>query len=443
MSKEKKILAFGAGKISKPCVQYLLRRGYKVMVVDQFEQNVLRTAGGHPNAVPVVGNAVAESEKYIREFAPDVVVCMLPTAFMAQTAKTCLDEGVSMIGASYAKEPVRALDAEAKAKGLRILCEMGVDPGIDHMSAVHKIKEIQAAGGEIESFVSVCGALPDLSANNNPIGYKLSWAPESLVGASLRDARIMTDGAVREMNGGTTYQNPSFMEIKGLGWFETYCNADSIPYLEAYGIDGASTIERGTLRYPGWCEMVTHMQKLRIFDEEPRDFGGYTYAALTKELCGMAGDGRGAKACAAEFLGVEPYSTSIMKLEWLGLFDEKPVMPANGSLRDMITAIYGQKLVFEPGEKDIVVMQHQYVVREKCGARKRVTSTMVDRGVVSEESAIARTTGLPMGIGAHLAASGAVKGTGVLIPTTEDIYVPALEELGREGISFAEHEEEA
>lgn len=442
MITEKRVLVLGTGKISKPCIQYLLRRGYKVMAVDQFEQNVMKATAGHPNALPVLGNAVAEPEKYIREFAPDVVVCMLPTAFMVQIAKACLAEGVSMIGASYAKAPMREMDAEFKAKGIKAFCEMGVDPGIDHMSAVRKIREIQDSGGTIDSFVSVCGALADLSANNNPIGYKLSWAPESLVGASTRDAKIMVDGVVKEMNGGTTYQNPSFMEIKGLGWFEAYCNADSTPYLEAYGITGAKTIIRGTLRYPGWCEMVTQMQKLNMFDEKSRNFEGYTYASLMKELCGMAGSERCAKECTARFLNVEPYTTVMMKLEWLGLFDERPVALAKGSLRDLITAVYGEKLVFGPDEKDLVVMQHQYIVSYENGTKRRVTSTMIDRGVVSEESAIARTTGLPMGIGAHLVASGVVKNCGVLIPSTEDIYVPALEELGKEGVVFTEHEEE-
>lgn len=442
MIKEKKVLALGAGKISKPCVQYLLKQGYKVMVVDQFEKNVKRTSAGHPNALPIVGNAVAKPEKYIREFKPDVVVSMLPTAYMVQIAKACLAEGVSMIGASYAKAPMRELNADFKAKGLIALCEMGVDPGIDHMSAVCKIREIQTAGGKIESFVSMCGALPDLSANNNPIGYKLSWAPESLVGASKRDAKIMVDGVIREMNEGSTYQNPSFVEIKGLGWFESYCNADSTPYLEAYGINETKTIIRGTLRYPGWCEMVTQMQKLNLFDEEPRSFEGYTYASLMKELCGLAKSEPYVKNSVARFLDVAPSSTVMMKLEWLGLFDEKPVALANGSLRDLITAVYGDKLVFGPDEKDIVVMQHEYTVSYRNGNRRRVTSTMVDRGIVAEESAIARTTGLPMGIGAHLVVSGAVKNRGVLIPSTEDIYVPALKELAKEGIMFNEHDEE-
>lgn len=346
-----------------------------------------------------------------------------------------------MIGASYAKEEMRALDAEARAKGLRLLCEMGLDPGIDHMSAVEKIKEIQAKGGVIESFVSVCGALADFSANNNPIGYKLSWAPESLVGASKRSAKIQIDGKLIDMPDGETYQHPVFMEIYGLGWFETYCNADSTPYLEAYGIQSAKTIKRGTLRYPGWCDMVTQMQKLQLFEEDVRDFSGHTYAALVKELAGCKDSSEPAKTCVAKFLGIPEYATSMLKLEWLGFFEENQVEPQKGSARDVVTKLYGKKLVFAPGELDLIAMQHEYIVHyPDSGKRQRITSTLVDRGNVDEESAIARTTGVPIGIGAHFVATGVVKDHGVLIPTTEDIYVPALAELAKEGLHFTERE---
>lgn len=199
------ILVLGSGSVSRPCVQYLLKHGHRVTVVDKYEANIQRTLAGHPNGTAVVGDAVADAAGYIRKYLPDVVICLLPTAFMAATAKTCLAEGVSMIGASYVKEEIRSLHSEAKKKGIKILCEVGLDPGVDHMSAVDKIKELQANGGVIESFVSFCGALPDLGSNNNPIGYKLSWAPESLVGASKRTARILVDGEKIEMLDGATY----------------------------------------------------------------------------------------------------------------------------------------------------------------------------------------------------------------------------------------------
>ncbi len=437
----KKVLVLGSGSISRPCVQYLLRQGHAVTVVDLVEANVKRTLAGHPNGIAVVGNGVADAAQLIREQGPDVVVCLLPTVFMAQTAKTCIDAGVSMIGASYVKDEMRQLDAEARRRGVKILCEAGLDPGIDHMSAVSKIHELQAGGGVVESFVSLCGALPDLASNTNPIGYKLSWAPASLIGASTRSARIMEGGKTIDMPNGVTYQNPWFSYVEGLGWFEAYANADSLPYLEAYGIAEARTITRGTLRYFGWCDMVTQMQKLLLFQEEPRDFSKHTYASLMKELAGCL-NAKSACEGVAKFLKIAPYSLPMLKLAWLGFFDERPVVPQNGCLRDVTSGLYAEKLVFSPGERDLVAMQHEYVVSYPAtGKKKKVISTMVSTGSVDEDTAIARTTGLPMGIAAQLVLSGRVKNDGVLIPATEDIYKPALEALVNEGIHFTEKEE--
>lgn len=435
----RKALVLGAGSVSRPCVQYLLRRGHAVTVVDILPDNASRAVGGHQNGTAIAGNGAGDAARLIAEQSPDVVVCLLPTAFMAQTAEVCVDAGVPMIGASYVNDQTRALGAKAQDRGVIILCEAGLDPGIDHMSAVKKIRELQAGGDEIESFVSVCGALPDLSSNTNPIGYKLSWAPASLIGASRRSARIMIDGAVIDLPDGAAYQKPSFSYVEGLGWFETYSNADSLPYLEAYGIASARTIARGTLRYFGWCDMVTQMQKLRLFDEDEMDFSDHTYASLMKTLA-RCPDASSAQDGAAAFLGAEPYSLPMMKLAWLGFFDEIPVTPRRGSLRSVTARLYADKLVFSPGESDVVAMQHEFVVSRPGGVRRKITSTLVSRGCVDEDTAIARTTGLPMGIAADLVLSGAVKGGGVRIPTTEDIYEPCLEALDEEGICFQERE---
>lgn len=443
MSDTKKVLALGSGSVSRPCVQYLLKQGYRVVVVDIDEKSLKRTLNGHPNGTAVVGDAVGNTAGLIREHRPDVVVCLLPTRFMVQTAKTCIDEGVPMVGASYVKEEMRALDASAREKGVAVLCEVGLDPGIDHMSAVATIRSIQAEGGRIDGFWSVCGALPDLGSNTNPMGYKLSWAPASLIGASKRSARIMRDGEQVDLPDGETYQYPSLVEIAGLGWFEAYANADSLPYIEGYGIPEAKSIFRGTLRYPGWCDMITQMQKLRLFDEDEKDLSGYTFASLMRDIVGCNDKTRTVRSAVAEYLGLETYSLAIEKMEWLGLFDDLPVQPQKGSHMDVVSYLYAQKLVFSPGEMDLVAMQHQYEVSyPKTGKRKLIVSTLVDRGSVDEDTSISRTTGMPLGIAAHLILSGAVKGKGVLIPTTEDIYVPALKELEKEGIRFAETETE-
>lgn len=443
MTKTKNVLALGSGSVSRPCIQYLLKHGYHVTVVDLSERNIRRTLMEHPNGVGVIRNAVTDAAELIREYKPDAVICLLPTAYLAQTAKICVNAGVSMIGASYASNELWALDEEARNKGIKILCEVGVDPGIDHMSAVSKIREIQKDGGVIESFISVCGALPDFASNTNPIGYKLSWAPASLIGASKRSASIMVDGRTIHLPDGVTYQNAEFFHVAGLGWFESYANANSLPYLKAYGITEAKTIKRGTLRYFGWCDMVTQMQKLNLFDETEREFRGYTYSSLMKEITGCNGSPASAKQCAAKFLGIDENSLAILKLEWLGLFEETPVKPQNDSLRAILSARYEEKLTFDPKEMDLVIMQHEYkVFYPNTGKRKKYISTLVEKGLVDGDTAISVTTGLPIGVACRLVLEEVVEGCGVLIPTTEDIYKPAMMELAKEGIRFTEREQD-
>ena len=437
----KKALALGAGSVARPCVQYLLRKGYLVISADLEERNVLRVLDGHVGGIPVVADASANASGLIAEHAPDVVVCLLPTALMVKTAQACIDAGVPMVGASYVKDELRALSGAAAARGVAILCESGLDPGIDHMSAVEKINSIKASGGVIEGFRSVCGALPDLGSNTNPFGYKLSWAPASLIGASKRSARIMEDGEWIDYPDGETYQHPELHEIAGLGCFEAYANADSEPYVDGYGIPGVKSIYRGTLRYPGWCELISEMQKLGLFSEDKRDFSGRTTASLIREAIGSPGEAKPLRGGTAEYLGLTGYSAVIEKLEWLGLFEEKPVKPKKGSMMDVISALYAEKLQYAPGERDLIAMCHRFdVFFPRTGERKQITSTLIERGSVDADTAIARTTGLPMGIMAHLLLTGAVSEKGVLIPTTKEIYEPALAILAEEGIRFKDTE---
>lgn len=439
----KKALILGAGSVARPCVQYMLKKGHHVVCVDMVEENVLRVLDGHPNGTPVVGDAAANMAGLIREHAPDVLVSLLPTLFMVKVAKACIEAGVPMVGASYVKDEMRELSASAKERGVSILCEMGLDPGIDHMSAVEKIDELKAAGGIVESFWSVCGALPDLGSNTNPFGYKLSWAPSSLIGASKRSARIMVGGEKIDYPGGTAYQHPALVEIGRLGCMETYANADSLPYIESYGIPNVKSIYRGTLRYPGWCELVSVMQNLRLFDEKTQDFSCRTHASVIRETIGASGAGKALAEQVAEYLGLPVYSAAIAKLEWLGLFEETLVAPEKGSMMDVVSCRYAEKLQFSPGEKDLVAMQHRYdVFFPQDGKRKRITATMIQTGSVDADTAIARTTGIPMGIGAHLTLSGEVTQKGVLLPTAKEIYKPALSALAEEGLIFDVKEED-
>ncbi len=260
----------------------------------------------------------------------------------------------------------------------------------------------------MEGFWSACGALPDLGSNTNPLGYKLSWAPASLIGASKRSARIMVGGSQVGYPDGETYQHPSLVEIDDLGCFEVYANADSLPYIEGYGISGVKDIYRGTLRYPGWCELISAMQQLRLFEEDVRDFSGRTHASLIREAIGVTGAQGPLGEQVAQYLGLPVYSAVVEKLEWLCLFDETPVAPEKGSIMDVVSRRYAEKLQFSPGERDLVVMRHRYdVFFPETGKRKRITATMVQTGSVDADTAIHRADdGNPDG---RCGASGSVR----------------------------------
>ncbi|NLI95203.1 MAG: saccharopine dehydrogenase, partial [Synergistaceae bacterium] len=224
------VLVFGAGRVARPCVQYLLKDpSTRVTVVDVDESNLSRVLENHPRGEGIVSDAGNQARELILRTNPDLVLNLLPAAFMYPVAKLCVEMGKPMVNPSYIKDDMKSLDKPAKEAGVTLLCELGLDPGIDHMSAARTVRRIRESGGRVESFRSVCGALPSAEANTNPWGYKLSWAPASLIGASKRDARVMLDGEVHEWKDGKTYEHVHLEEMGPLGWFEVYANADSLP----------------------------------------------------------------------------------------------------------------------------------------------------------------------------------------------------------------------
>ncbi|WP_270553889.1 saccharopine dehydrogenase C-terminal domain-containing protein [Cloacibacillus evryensis] len=435
----KKVLVLGAGRIAKPCISYLMAKDYEVYVADISQENIERCIDGKKNGHALVGDVLPNLAKSIDDISPDIVICLLPQPCMAQAAKVCVDKGVDYVNPSYIKDEMRALDGPAKEKGVTLLCELGLDPGIDHMSASKTIEEIHENNGKVLSFKSWCGALPALAANNNPLGYKLSWAPSSLVHASRRDARIVRDGKVILWPNGETYAHAGLIEVKGLGWFEEYANADSTPYVKTYNMPEVKEVYRGTLRFPGWCEMICKMQDLGLYDDRKRSFKGKTYADVTRELVGV-GKEENLKEALRSFLELENCSFVMMKLEWLGLLDETTVPIEYGDMYDFVECLYKDKLGFASGEEDLSVMMHRYVV-EYPDRRVVKTSTLIDYGSSDTDFSVAKLTGLPPAIGAQLILEGKINKKGVISPTMPEVYEPELEELKKLGIEFKETEE--
>ena len=304
------------------------------------------------------------------------------------------------------------------------------------------MRHIRQQGGKVESFRSICGALPAAEANTNPWGYKLSWAPASLIGASKRDARVLLDGTVQEWKDGKTYEHVHLEETPPLGWFEVYANADSLPYLDCYGIPEAHTIYRGTIRYVGWCETIVAMNALSLVETEEQDFTGMTFKGFMARQAGEADPAKAEEAVCKKF-GIGRHSAIFERFAWLGLFDDRLLPIEKGSPRDVISFLFGEKLVYSEGERDLVILKDEIVAfYPESGKRLKHTSTLVDFGIPGGDTSIARTTGLPPAIAARFILEGVIRATGVLAPVLPEITVPVLAELDREGVVLEEKEEQ-
>ena len=434
----KHVLILGAGRIARPCVKYLQKCEWlKLTIVEASRENLERVAGDHPRTTALNQALPEDVAGFITAQKPDLVMSLLPTEFRGRVADACLKAGVNLMFPSYSDATIRAMEPRLKEAGLTWLIELGVDPGIDHMSAARTINQVHAKGGKVESFTSVCGAIPSAEANTNPWGYKLSWAPESLIGASRRTARIMQDGKVVEWPDGATYEHVHLEEVEGLGWYEVYANADSLPYLETYHIPEAKSIYRGTIRYVGWSETIVAMNALGLFSQEPDDLAGLSFRAFTARKCGAARSADAGQALCAR-LGLKPSSAIYLRLKWLGFLEDRPLPAGLACSRDVVRVLYGERLYFEPSERDLIVLKDEVVATYPDGRRERHTSTLIDFGIPDDDSSIARTTGLPPAIVARLFLEGRIPGHGLVLPTLPEIYGPCLAELEKEGIHLQE-----
>jgi len=378
-----------------------------------------------------------------------VVISMLPWLLHPKAAKVALEEGKHFCTTSYVSDYMNGLDEEAKSKNLIFLNECGVDPGLDHMSAQKIIDEVHAAGGKIVSFHSICGALPAPDANDNPFGYKFSWAPRGVLLASRSEAQYLKDGAKVEIGveqGGIFDPKHVTQEtFDGVGDLEWYLNRDSVKYIDIYKIPEVQTIVRGTYRFPGWCTTIKAIADLGLTDTDKKEgLEGKTYNAWMAEMFGTGGSDNSAKGAVAAKLGLAEDSDVIKNLDWVGLFDAEKVITADTWI-DALCVIFKEKLVYQDGEKDMLAMKHTFQVENADGSKATIMSQMVDFGLdgcrtnIGDNSSIARTVGLPLACAVRAILDGRLKGlAGVLRPTTPELYNLILEEMETLGVTFKE-----
>ncbi len=433
----KKVLVLGAGLVAGPLVRYLLNVDeFTVTVASRTVERAQALTGSASNGVALSLNVKDEAalEALIAEH--DLSISLLPYVYHPTVARLCVKHRKQMVTTSYVKPEMQALDAQAKEAGVILLNEIGVDPGIDHMSAMEVVHQIEAKGGTLLSFTSNTGGLPAPEANDNPFNYKFSWAPRGVVLAGKNPAKFLKDGEVIDVPGPELFSYHWPCDIKGFGELEVYPNRDSMPYIETYGIPTVTSMFRGTLRYPGWCDTLKKIVDLGFLDETERDdIAGLTYGGLLARL--ISSDGTDLKTDLAAFLGIAADSDPIARMEWLGLLSDNAIPAEDNTYLDVLASRMLATMEYAPGERDMLVMQHEFVAEYKDRTEK-ITSTMIDYGIPGGDSSMSRLVGLPAAVASRMILQGEINLTGVHVPMIAEIYKPVLAELATMGISFQE-----
>lgn len=437
----KKILVLGAGMVSRPLVRYLLDQpDYFVKMASRTVSKAEKIINSHERGEAETLNVSDEKqlEKLISE--SDVTVSFLPYTYHVKVAKLCIKHKKHLVTTSYVSDEMKKLDGQAKNARILLLNECGLDPGIDHMSAMRIIHDIETNGGKVISFRSTTGALPSHEANNNPFGYKFSWSPRGVLLASRNAAKWLENGKEVSIRGEKLFENYTIQDVPEAGSFENYPNRNSVPYKQIYGLKHATTVYRGTFRMTGWCETMRRIVALGWLGDKPvSGFSGKTYGDLTRKLIG-AGSKDDLSQAVARFLGLKSYSAVIKRLEWLGLFSDEPLPDDRNNPLDYLNVLTLKKMSLKPEERDMVVMHHEFVA-EYPSKKEYITSTLVDYGIPNGDSSVSRTVALPAAIAVKMILEEKIDNTGVHIPVIPEIYNPILDELEEMNIIFKEKTE--
>ncbi len=434
----KKVLVLGAGLVSRPLVRYLLDQPEtEVIIASRTVSKAEALIEGHPKGRAIAATVQEKDKLEALVKESDVAISLLPWIYHLQVAELCLKHKTHLVTTSYVSPAMRALDQQAKDQGLLFLNEIGLDPGIDHMSAMKMIHAVEKKGGKVTSFESVCGGLPAPEANDNPFGYKFSWSPRGVLLAGRNSAHFLKNGKDMQIENKDLFRTVSIKEVEGLGKLEVYPNRDSMLYQELYGLKDAQTIFRGTFRNLGWCETLEKVVNLGFLNDDERpEILGWTWAQLTASLINAKADQ--VKSAMAKHLGIPESHAILSRFEWLGLFSNEKVKSDPPSVLDALTYLMEHKMDYKPGERDMIVLQHEFIAEYPGGKKEAITSLLIDYGIPHGDTSMARTVSLPAAIAVKLLNQGKITLTGVQIPVMPGIYEPVLDELETMKIKFVD-----
>ncbi len=440
------ILIIGAGRSSTALIKYVLEQANKynwfVTIADADHEAAAKKVAGNPHGRATWLDATKVNDRRELIHRADVVVSLLPAHLHLEVAQDCLKLKKHLITASYISKQMYALGDEARERALIFMGEMGLDPGIDHMSGKQKIDIIKAKGGRLKSFRSYTGGLVAPESDDNPWHYKFSWNPRNVVLAGQGTAQYLEDGKLRYVPYNRIFAQTRTIDVPGMGEYEVYVNRDSLLYRDLYDLGPIPNLLRGTIRHKGFCKAWDALVKIGLTDGSfpILDSEDITYHELLDAYVANAAPGSSVKEKVANLIGEPVDGETIKKLDWLGLFSKKKIRMRSATPSLIIENLLLEKWKLQDGEKDMVIMQHE--LEYELGRKNyKLTSTMVMKGDDSYSTAMSKLVGLPIGIFVKHVMLGNINSIGVNIPVMKEVYEPVLEELKEYGVVFHEKEE--
>jgi saccharopine dehydrogenase-like NADP-dependent oxidoreductase len=441
----KNLLVIGAGRSATALINYILdqakQHNFFITVADASIELAQQKVNNHPNGRAIWLDASRHTDRRDVIARHDVVVSLLPPQMHLEVAQDCIVLGKHMVTASYVSKQVFRLGDEARQRALVFMNELGLDPGIDHMSAMQRIHHIQHNGGKITAFYSYTGGLVAPESDDNPWHYKFSWNPRNVVLAGQGTAQFLEEGKLKYIPYRRLFRQYHLVDIPQMGQWEVYANRDSLLYKDAYGLQGIRTLFRGTIRHQGFCDAWNALVRIGLTDATFPivDSDKLTYHDLMEAFLGISQHSGSVKDRMAQLLETAPDSDVMKKLEWLGLFSKRRIKVKDATPALILENLLLEKWSLGPKEKDMVIMQHVFEY-EKGKEKRRLTSTLVMKGNDGTDTAMSRLVGLPLGIFVKLLLLDKISTTGVSIPTMPEVYEPVMAELEQFGVKFVEED---
>jgi saccharopine dehydrogenase-like NADP-dependent oxidoreductase len=436
------ILVFGAGKSSSYLIKYLLdcslKQFWQVTVADSNLNAALAKIGDHSFGRAVQLDIQEDVLRKRQIGQADLVISLLPPSLHFIVAKDCIELRKNLITASYLSEEIKSLHIDARNAGLLFMNEIGLDPGIDHMSAMKIIDEIERLGADISSFKSYCGGLVAPESDNNPWHYKISWNARNILNAGKSGAHFMDNGIEKKFDYSDLFNQYELIKVPGLGNLAAYANRDSLNYRNYYGLEQVKTMLRATFRNEEFCLGWNTIIQLGLTTEDMKftDAGLTYYDWFMYATKAVEGNNPSDK-----IRNITPKEKDLVLnlIDWLGLFNSDKInLIGEMSSADILLQRMEEKWKIEDYDKDMVVMRHEFDYARK-NIETHLSSTLIVKGEDKTYTAMAKTVGLPMAIFAKLLLTGKIKNlVGVQIPIMKEVYKPVLKELATFGIEFSE-----